>query len=159
MSPEPSSYPVDEPSKNLSRAARAVASEIPTRLATPGQIRREQHRFGKAAEDVWRAAAEKAGSPYVTRGHLRQVHELAIGALRWATEAQILAAIARRLDAKSAPVRIPEWARLEAADAEQRAHADRMRRVHVDEVIEPARVSGLRPIGAAAAAVVSRVAS
>lgn len=157
--PEPVEPEPNEP--KLSRAPRAVASvEIPTKLPTPKQIEREQHRFGKAAEDVWRAAAAKAGSPYVTRGHLRQVHELAIGALRWATEAQVLAAIARRLDAKSAPVRIPEWARLEAADAEQRAHADRMRRVDVDEVIEPGpRVAGLRPIGAAAAAVVARAAS
>lgn len=152
MSPEPS-LPVHEPSKNLSRAARAAAIEIPTRLPTRKEIEREQHRFGKEAEQVWTAAARKAGSPYITRGHLRQVHELAIEATRVASEGQVLSAIRRRLEAKSAPVRIPEWARLEQADDEQREHQRRVAPA-LDEVIEDkGRVGGLRPLASGVARV------
>jgi len=124
VSPKPS-VPALEPSMNLSRAARAPAIEIPTRMPTERQIAREQHRFGKEAERVWLQVTAKVGSPYTDRAALRIVHEHALAATRWATETQILTAIRRHMDAKSSPRRIPEWARLEVGEAEEREHRDR----------------------------------
>jgi hypothetical protein len=157
VSPEPS-IPVRDPSKNLSRAERAPAIEIPTRPLTQAQIEREQHAFGREAERVWLETAEKRGSSYTDRAALRIVHELAIKATRWASEAQVLAAIRRRLDVKSTPRRIPEWARLEQGDDAQREHAARAAERPADEIIEP-RSRELRPIGAGVARVLARVAS
>jgi hypothetical protein len=143
----------------LSRAPRAPAVEIPTKLPTQAQIEREQHLFGRDAERTWLEAAEKVGSPYTDRAALRQVHEQAINATRWATEAQVLSAIRRRLDIKSSPRRIPEWARLEAGDDAQREHVASVRAEQPSEIIEPPRADGLRHLAGAAATIRSRIAS
>ncbi len=159
LSPEPS-YPVLEPSEDPTRAARAQDVEIPTRPPTPAEVEREQHRFGKIAEDVWLERAPKVGSPYTDRAALRMVHHQAVAALQWASETQILAAIRRRMDPKSTPRRIPEWARQEAARDQELAHAQRRDLEHADEVIEDRpRVAGFRQIAGAATALVARVAS
>jgi len=160
VSPKPS-VPVLDPSTNRSRArARAQAIEIPTKVPTPAQIEREQHLFGRDAEKVWTETAERVGSPYTDRAALRTVHEQAISATRWASETQVLAAIRRRMDSKSSPRRIPEWARLEAGDELQREHAARLRREPLDEIIEPpGRREGLRALGPAIARTATAIAS
>jgi hypothetical protein len=117
VSPEPSSYPVLDPSKNLSRARpRAVEFE---KTLSPKQVERDQHRFGKEAERVWHEAARGSGNPYTDRPALRAVHDQAIEAARFADEQLVLAAIRERMDEKSSPRRIPEWARLAESDRRQ----------------------------------------
>lgn len=159
MSAEPSSYPVVDPVKNLSRAERAPAIEIPTKPLTQAQIEREQHAFGREAERIWLEVAEKCGSPYTDRAALRQVHDQAISATRWATEAQVLSAIRRRMDIKSSPRRLPEWARLVAADYAQIAHAASVAAERPSEIIEPPRSGGLHALGPAVARIAQQVAS
>ena len=159
LSPEPS-YPVLEPVEEPSRAARARGIEIPTRPPTVAEVRREEQRFGKLAEEVWLETAPKVGSPYTDRLALRTVHHQAIAALRWADERQILAAIRRRMDGKSSPRRIPEWARLEAGRDQELAHMQRRDLEHADEVIEERTPgAGLHHIGGAAAAAIAKAAS
>ncbi len=138
------------------RAEHAEGPEIPTRLPTPAQIKREQHRFGKTAEDVWLEVAARTGSMYTDRIALRLVHEHAIAALRYGTEAQVLAAIKQRAERETTPRRIGELTRLHVSDELQQLRAVEARE-QLDEVIEPPmRRPGLRQIGGAAAALVAR---
>lgn len=116
---------VTEPSSEPSELPRAPRATAPMREPTPKEIARIEHAFGKAAEEAWQLAASKVGNDYVTRPHIRQVHDHAIRSLQWATEKQILHAISTRLERDSAPIRIPEWARLEAADDSEREHTAR----------------------------------
>lgn len=160
--PDPSTQSDFEP--DLSRAPRAQGIEIPTKVPTPAQIEREQHLFGRDAEKTWSTTAEKTGNPYTDRAALRSVHEQAITATRWATEAQVLSAIRRRMDHKSSPRRIPEWSRFEADDERQRDHENvaRLRREaeRAGEIIEPGpRREGLRALGPAIARTAAAIAS
>lgn len=160
MSAEPSLEPLLEPSLEPARAPRAEGPEIPTRLPTRAEVEAEQHRFGKIAENAWLERTAIVGSPYTDRSALRNVHHQAVAALQWASEAQILAAIRNRLDAKSTPRRIPEWSRLEAANEDRTAHAASLKHEFGDEVIEdrPSRVTSMHHAGGIAARVVSSVA-
>jgi hypothetical protein len=122
---------VTEPSR--ASRARARGPEIPTRVATRSEVAREQKLFARAAREAWLASARKCGSPYTDSVALRIAEQQAVESLRWATEAQILAAIPRRMDHESTPRRIPEWARLQAADDSERDHQDRKRAERLEE--------------------------
>jgi hypothetical protein len=111
---------VIEPSATRASARDALRSI--EKAPTTKQLDREKHLFGDEAEKVWEKTARERGNPYVDRAALRRVHQQAIEATLWASETQVLAAIMRRLDHESSPVRIPEWARLESADVSEAEH-------------------------------------
>lgn len=128
-----------EPSRDVSRIVkeppRALRAQPPrTRTAnedtgkppTEQEIKRALHAFAAEAEAVWLAAAEKCNNPYTDRPSKRGVHDQAIAATRWASETQVLHAIAQRMDYESSPRRIPEWARQQAADDDLREHEARL---------------------------------
>lgn len=139
-----------EPTGNgYGTGARAAAREaIPTKMATPEEVAREQKAWAKEVAGVWASVADQRGSPYTDSAALKMVREQVVAALRWATEAQVVAAIRARLERDSSPRRIPEWARERAADEREEAERQRKMRERQDQAVPTAVDALLRATSA-----------
>lgn len=130
-------------------------------MQTQAEIEKEQKAFRKEAETVWLETVTPLGSIYTDTVALKIAGQHALMALRWGTPGQVLAAIRARALRETTPRRIAELTRLFVGDELQRVAIASKRGEIQDEIIEGPRVTGttLRPVGAAARAIVAAVAS
>lgn len=90
-------------------------------------ITKEHLALVREARTVWERAARSVGNPYVDNSALLLVGRQVIEATRCEDGLVILAAIRERIDPKSSPRRIPEWARLHGSELREREHNERKR--------------------------------
>ena len=79
----------------------------------------------REARSVWEKFARKCGNPYVDSTALLLVGRMTIEATHWEDGLVILDAIRDRLEPKSSPRRIPEWAREHGASKRAAEHSRR----------------------------------
>ena len=88
----------------------------------------EEHKaLVKEARELWKTLAPQRANPYLDNRALLLVGRMALEATRWADGLVVLAAIEKRMDSKSSPRWIPEWARELRAQREDRDRAGRCR--------------------------------
>ena len=80
----------------------------------------------REARSVWEKFARKCGNPYVDSTALLLVGRMTIEATHWEDGLVILDAIRDRLEPKSSPRRIPEWAREHGA-SKRAAESERIK--------------------------------
>lgn len=78
------------------------------------------------AYDLWRELAVKRANPYGDHSGCLLAGRMAVDASLWADGFVVLDAIRQRMDHKSSPRRIPEWAREAQADKSNEEHRARM---------------------------------
>lgn len=82
--------------------------------------------LAKEAYALWRELAIERANPYSDHQMSLVAGRMAVDATRWEDGFTILDAIRNRLDAKSSPRWIPEWARDLGGEKRKQQHNDRM---------------------------------
>lgn len=104
----------------------------------------EEHRaLIREARSVWEKAARRCANPYVDSAALLLVGRMALEATQWEDGLVILQAIRDRIEPKSSPRRIPEWAREEGAKKRNTEHRDR-KSAELNAPWDPAVLSAAR---------------
>ena len=82
----------------------------------------DARKLASEAYALWRELAVKLANPYSDHTAGLLAGRMAVDAMLWEDGLVILAAIKARMDEKSSPRRIPEWARLQGADQRYKQH-------------------------------------
>lgn len=112
----------------------------PLRRGT-GSFRRldpELRALAREAYALWRALAVDRANPYGDHTGCLLAGRMAVDATRWEDGLVILAAIRQRMDEKSSPRWIPEWARTLGAERREAANRDR-------KIVEQAVLDNIDP--------------
>lgn len=102
------------------------------------RLPKELRQLASEAYSLWRELAVARANPYSDHSACLLAGRMAVDATLWEDGLVILEAIRSRMDEKSSPRRIPEWARLHGSDKRHNEHKARRleERAAAQEIVE-----------------------